>query len=590
MDLSELMVAARIGELEKVKHLVETKEVDLNVRDKWDSTPLYYACLCGHEDVVQYLVDRGAKCEADTFDGERCLYAALTSSIKKILKNANLINARTMRRDNFEEFLRQLYETGQDYADVCFDVHGEKIFAHKCILFARSEFFSEKLMSKWQTKSVIRLNSKHLYPWTFKVFMQYLYTGSLDISLDQVEETLKLVEAVKAADLVAHIRERVKKAEAYKKLKPDSRFGRHLAVQLPNTCQLLANDFSLLASAALPRELTSWIDGSELPFLEERPLYAPFTDICFYVESHKFFCHKIFFCGRSDYFRALISDHFHESDAISCTPPVAADSSVSGPMAVPGGKDDFSSPCTSPLDNGAWPMTPQSPFASPDFHFGGTSPGVMTTPPSHDTNAGMLPLIRLHSVSYQVFEQIVNYVYTNHCDLSLDNVYDVLEAADQYLLPGLKSICGVFISQYLDVDNVVAVLETARLFGLHRLEGACLAFVAQNIEALLASPGLQRLILQDAADVRDRDTLQGDSIPIVDEIRSHISTNVQTWSHLEEAQQKIYLVQQLLEDLDLSACCQKETVFAEDAPPEPTTDEWETGFMMELPEDDAAME
>jgi hypothetical protein len=60
----------------------------------------------------------------------------------------------------------------QDYADVCFDVHGEKNFAHKCILFARSEFFSEKLMSKWQTKSVIRLNSKHLYPWTFKVFMQ----------------------------------------------------------------------------------------------------------------------------------------------------------------------------------------------------------------------------------------------------------------------------------------------------------------------------------------------------------------------------------------------------------------------------------
>ncbi len=42
-----------------IRVLVEQKELDLNVRDKWDSTPLYYACLCGHTNLVRYLLKSG---------------------------------------------------------------------------------------------------------------------------------------------------------------------------------------------------------------------------------------------------------------------------------------------------------------------------------------------------------------------------------------------------------------------------------------------------------------------------------------------------------------------------------------------------
>ena len=143
MDTYELMDSAAGGDMEKIKYLVETRDADLNARDCWDATPLYYACLCGHEDVVQYLIEQGARCEADTFDGERCLYAALTPAIKQILKEANLINSKTMRRDSFEEFLRQLMESATELesslADIHFRVHGEAISAHKCLLFARSQ-------------------------------------------------------------------------------------------------------------------------------------------------------------------------------------------------------------------------------------------------------------------------------------------------------------------------------------------------------------------------------------------------------------------------------------------------------------------
>lgn len=41
------------------RQLVEKEDIELNVRDKWDSTPLYYACLCGHIDLVKYLLENG---------------------------------------------------------------------------------------------------------------------------------------------------------------------------------------------------------------------------------------------------------------------------------------------------------------------------------------------------------------------------------------------------------------------------------------------------------------------------------------------------------------------------------------------------
>ncbi|WAR25629.1 ABTB1-like protein [Mya arenaria] len=49
-----------------VRHLVENKDVGINIRDKWDSTPLYYACLCGHEELVKYLLENDYKSQECT--------------------------------------------------------------------------------------------------------------------------------------------------------------------------------------------------------------------------------------------------------------------------------------------------------------------------------------------------------------------------------------------------------------------------------------------------------------------------------------------------------------------------------------------
>ncbi len=123
----------------------------------------------------------GAKCEANTFDGERCLYGALSDPIRRLLKEYKRITAKAMQRDYYDQFLQtwgpqthtntnhahfhkltdrfspyRLLEQG-NYSDVTFMVHGEMFKAHRCILSARSEYFAHMLETKWKGKSDITL-------------------------------------------------------------------------------------------------------------------------------------------------------------------------------------------------------------------------------------------------------------------------------------------------------------------------------------------------------------------------------------------------------------------------------------------------
>jgi len=49
----------------------------------------------------------GARCQANTFDGERCRYGALTDAIRTLLKNYNVLTTRTIKRNTYDEFLRK---------------------------------------------------------------------------------------------------------------------------------------------------------------------------------------------------------------------------------------------------------------------------------------------------------------------------------------------------------------------------------------------------------------------------------------------------------------------------------------------------
>ncbi|MGH0170514.1 UNVERIFIED_CONTAM: hypothetical protein FKN15_075826, partial [Acipenser sinensis] len=342
----------------------------------------YYACLCGHEELVQYLLGNGAKCEANTFDRERCLYGALSDTIRRLLKEYKQITAKGKQRDYYDDFLQRLLEKDND-SDIVFIVHGKTFTAHRCILSARSDYFNEMFETKWKGKSIIAL--KH----------------------------------------------------------PLVGFG-------------------------------------ELPF-DRTDNFTSSPDVCFRVEGYDFLCHKAFFCGRSDYFKALLEDHFCESEALQSQPSI--------------------------------------------------------------------PAVTLHNITKDIFIRVLYYIYSDDTELSPENAYDVLCVADMYLLPGLKRLCGKTLAQTLHQDNVVNIWKTAKLFRLSRLEDQCTEYMAKIIEKLIEMEEFAEAIKEDADTVEARQ--ETDTIPLVDDIRFHITGNVQTYSDIEEANQKLEGLEQLLRSIGL---------------------------------------
>ncbi|KAJ8371899.1 hypothetical protein AAFF_G00298910 [Aldrovandia affinis] len=475
MDAYDLFTSCRKGDISRVRYLVEQRDVDLNVRDRWDSTPLYYACLCGHEELVQYLLANGAKCEVNTFDGERCLYGALSDQIRRLLKEYKRITAKAMQRDYYDHFLQSLLEQGF-FSDVMFLVHGESFSAHRCILSARSEYFSDMFQTKWKGKSIIALKHPLINSAAFGAILQYFYTGRLDIDMSYVEDCKRLAKQCKISDLIEELESKIKKVHEFVSSKPGT-CVKVLTLE-PLSNRQLQEEMAILADCALPAELR--VGFGELPF-DRTDNFPCYPDICFRVEGYDFMCHKVFFCGRSDYFRALLEDHFSEGETLQ------------------------SQPCT--------------------------------------------PVLTLHNIPHDIFVRVLYYIYSDDTELSQENVLDMLCVADMYLLPGLKRLCGRTLAQALCEENVLFMWKTARLYRLSRLEDQCTELMAKIIEKLVEREEFAEMIQEDAQTVQARE--ETDSIPLVDDIRFHIANNVQTYSEIEEASQRLEALEELLSTIGL---------------------------------------
>jgi ankyrin repeat protein len=77
--MTTLHLAAQAGHLAAAKHFITLGSIDWFAHDEWDNTAIYYACKCGHPEMVTLLLDNGA--EWDT----RCRKDALNDAVVAVL-------------------------------------------------------------------------------------------------------------------------------------------------------------------------------------------------------------------------------------------------------------------------------------------------------------------------------------------------------------------------------------------------------------------------------------------------------------------------------------------------------------------------
>ncbi|TYH03873.1 hypothetical protein ES288_A09G253200v1 [Gossypium darwinii] len=111
--------------------------------------------------------------------------------------------------------------------------------------------------------------------------------------------------------------------------------------------------------------------------------------------------------------------------------------------------------------------------------------------------------IEIPNIKWEVFELMMRFIYTGSVDVTLDIAQDLLRAADQYLLEGLKRLCEYTIAQDISLENVSSMYELSEAFHAISLRHTCILFILEHFDKLSARPGHLHLIQRIVPEIRN---------------------------------------------------------------------------------------
>ncbi|XP_012481841.1 ARM REPEAT PROTEIN INTERACTING WITH ABF2 isoform X1 [Gossypium raimondii] len=186
---------------------------------------------------------------------------------------------------------------------------------------------------------------------------------------------------------------------------------------------------------------------------------ATLSDVTFLVEGRRFYAHRICLLASSDAFRAMFDGGYRVSSLLWC----------------------FNVPVGCPSSSRSVPRV--------SFPLG------VREKDARD--------IEIPNIRWEVFELMMRFIYTGSVDVSLDIAQDLLGAADQYLLEGLKRLCEYTIAQDVTLDNVSSMYELSEAFHAISLRHTCILFILEHFSQLSDRPGHSHLIQRIIPEIRN---------------------------------------------------------------------------------------
>ncbi|XP_010666244.2 ARM REPEAT PROTEIN INTERACTING WITH ABF2 [Beta vulgaris subsp. vulgaris] len=111
--------------------------------------------------------------------------------------------------------------------------------------------------------------------------------------------------------------------------------------------------------------------------------------------------------------------------------------------------------------------------------------------------------IEIPNIKWDIFELMMRFIYTGSVDIKPDIAQDLLRAADQYLLEGLKRLCEYTIAQDVSLENVSSMYELSEAFHAVSLRQACILFILEQYDKLTARPGHSSLLQHILPEIRN---------------------------------------------------------------------------------------
>lgn len=424
----DFWTSARKGDLQRIKFLVEVEQSqDLNRRDAFDSCPLYYASLCGHIDIVRYLLEHGATLDDGTFEAHRCYYGAYNDEIRGLLRS---YKANPFGQDMFVEYLkrRMVADEPDEHADVEFNVsgHAEKFHLHRCVLSCRNACLAKLIQGRWRDKRVIELPSTVSWLQGSTV-VTLLYTERVDLTMDAVEQVRPLLNKLGCEDIVARLDAECELAMRANRgqvpILKSQRVHRIVVKPPAKSITLRTNFLSLLQDATVHESADTRL-----------------SDVALQVDGIVLYLHRFFIEHRCDWLRVIISGNFKEGSQMTALP--------SG-RAIP-----FIELHNMEYDVFMIVLR----FLYTDTLLLSNDPGLIVNGDGE--------------LSQEQFQQLIH----------------VLETASMLLLDGLVSLCLTAMIRSVTPANVIQILDLGSTLSLERLLHYCTNFISQNLSEVLGEP------------------------------------------------------------------------------------------------------
>jgi len=101
--------------------------------------------------------------------------------------------------------------------------------------------------------------------------------------------------------------------------------------------------------------------------------------------------------------------------------------------------------------------------------------------------------IKIPGVSHRVFKALLEYLYTDEVDISLEFAMELFVAADQFGVERLKRLCEQTILSSINIDSAALILQAANMHVAHGLRQTCLDFILRNFDAVSKTPAFEEM-------------------------------------------------------------------------------------------------
>jgi len=506
-DFRRLCEASRRGDLKVCQEMIQ-EGVNINAKDKYDYTPLILASLCGHYETVRLLLESGALCERDTFQGERCLYNALNDKIRNLLLSYDYSKSTDPLQPLASHLTSLLYRSQPKTSDIVVSSNNESdsFSLHKFILAARSPYFRKKLETAPETVAW-KLPSSIPGP-SFDIALKHLYLGELPREVGGGPGT-----GFSDSEILAGV----------------DKISKHLEIK--NLSEVILDNSDRRLMRQRRQDEVQYGVGQIGAWFRDNVLYHAVHTDTLRADHVKWDRNNGIF---ADILLRADEDEEDEPDAETAPNKVVKGETVNtNVLGIPLGgsaQPSRSSSRTRRVQKSVlYPCHKAMLMRSEYF---------MTMFDSAFREAQDTPHLQIISIdcSPAVLEIILHFLYTERTDFGLDIAIDVLFAADMLFLEKLKTKAAVIIStlgngtatgmqtevQAEDIDlDIYEILRAAWTTRVQRLEEFAARHIAYRLEQYIDDPAFADIVKESANRIQARQ--ETDTIEILDDIKYYLS-------------------------------------------------------------------